>query len=266
MHPNLFTIGPFQLHAYGLFLALGFVAAITLSMRRARQMGENPGFISDLAVWTILTGLVGGRLFYVFLNFNDYRGNLFSIINPVQPDGSFGIGGLVFLGAILTGTAVGIAFVKMKGYSVLKTGDICVPGMAFGYAIGRMGCFMSGCCYGTACDLPWGVTFPADSPAGYYQAALHLGTIHPSQLYMVLGAFITGALLLLLERFKRFDGQLFLLFFIFSGIDRSIQDLFRYYPAAEVHSGYTHNQIVLSALVVICAVILAVKWRRAAPR
>ena len=161
MFPNLFKIGPFQLHTYGLMLALGFVLAIYLSMVRAKKAGENPDFIFDLAVWTILSGILGGRLFYVFLNFSEYRNDLFSIINPVQPDGTLGIGGLVFIGALITGTLVGIAYVRRKGRSVMKTGDIVLPGLAFGYALGRMGCFFSGCCFGMPCALPWGVSFPA---------------------------------------------------------------------------------------------------------
>ncbi|OGS36485.1 MAG: hypothetical protein A2293_13880 [Elusimicrobia bacterium RIFOXYB2_FULL_49_7] len=263
MHPILFTVGFFQLHTYGLMLALGFIVAIVVSSRRAKAADENPSFISDLAVWSIISGLIGGRLFYVALNWTEFRGNLLSIISPFQADGTFGIGGLVFLGALIAGTLVALVVMYYNGKSILTIGDIVAPGVAFGYGVGRLGCFMSGCCYGKACHLPWGLSFPPESAAGYYQAAVHATALHPTQLYMVLGGLITGALVLLLERFKRFEGHSFFIFFILLSLDRIIQDTFRYYPPSELHHGYTHNQIILSGVVILTGLLFFWKWRRA---
>jgi phosphatidylglycerol:prolipoprotein diacylglycerol transferase len=263
MFQTLFSIGSFQVHTYGLSLALGFLLGIYLATRRAKQMGEDPAFISDLAVWIIIGAVVGARLLYVFLNFGEFKGNLLSIVNPVQEDGTIGIGGLVFIGGLFMATFLGILYIRRKKKSVMKIADIVMPAIAFGHATGRMGCFLNGCCYGKTCTMPWAIHFPSDSPAGYYQSLIHADNLHPTQLYMVFGAVMIGVLLILFERYKRFDGHNLYLFFIFYGIDRTLVDFFRYYPEQELHLGLTHNQWILIALSVVLTVIFILKWRGA---
>ncbi|OGJ85630.1 MAG: prolipoprotein diacylglyceryl transferase [Candidatus Raymondbacteria bacterium RifOxyA12_full_50_37] len=262
MIQTLFQIGPFAVHTYGLCLAAGFLIGYALSVKRAKQAGFDPAFIGDLLLFVIAGAILGARILYVALNFSEFKGDLFSIINPMQDNGTFGCGGLVFIGGLICASATTIAYMLMKKKPVLATLDIVVPGVAFGLAIGRIGCLLNGCCFGKACTLPWGMSFPADSPAGYYQAAVHAAHLHPSQIYMTLGALTVGLLLLALERYKRFNGHTTILFVIFYGIDRSIVDCFRYYPRSELHAGFTHNQIVLFIASVILAILFAKKWSR----
>lgn len=254
MLQSLFKIGAFSLHTYGLMLALGFLAGISITAARAKKVGEDPALIWDLSVWVILSAIVGARAFYVILNFDEFRGNLLSIISPFQADGTLGIGGLVFIGGLILASVVTVVYLKTKKRSLLKYLDICMPGAAIGMAIGRIGCLLNGCCYGLPTHLPWGLSFPADCPAGYYQLALHADKLHPAQLYMVLGAALTGLLLILLERFKRFEGHTFLIYVMLYAIDRSTVDWFRYYPASELHHGFTHNQIILAIAFTFAAI------------
>jgi len=263
MLQSLFKIGSFSLHTYGLMLAVGFLTGIYITAARAKKAGEDPALIWDLSVWVIVSGIGGARLLYVILNFDEFRGNLLSIVNPVQADGTLGIGGLVFIGGLILAMTVTVLYLRHKKKSLLKILDICMPGAAFGMAIGRIGCFLNGCCYGLPTKAAWGIRFPLDCPAGYYEAAMHADKLHPAQLYMVAGSLITAILLLLLERYKKFDGHLLLIYVMFYAVDRSTVDLFRYYPRSELHHGFTHNQIILCIAFVISAVTF-IRWRRKA--
>ncbi|MFH0919033.1 MAG: prolipoprotein diacylglyceryl transferase [Fibrobacterota bacterium] len=266
MLQTLFSIGHFQLHTYGLMLALGFLLGIAVGTRRARATAVDPTFISDLAVVVILSAILGARLFYVALNWEEFRGNLLSIINPVQPDGTLGIGGLVFLGGLVLSFITTLLYTRYRKQPLLEVLDVSMPPLAFGMAVGRIGCFLNGCCYGLPAALPWAFSFPADCPAGAYQAAMQVHALHPAQLYMVLGDLLMGLLLILLERYKRFTGFTTLLFFMFYAVDRSVVDLFRYYPTNELHHGLTHNQIALGILFITSATIFMVAWKRSRVR
>jgi phosphatidylglycerol---prolipoprotein diacylglyceryl transferase len=255
MLPSLFTFGSFSLHTYGLMLAIGFLTGIYISAARAKKAGEDPALIWDLSVWVILSAILGARLFYVVLNFDEFRGNLLSIINPVQADGTLGIGGLVFIGGFILALFVTVLYLRKRKRSLVRLLDICVPGAAIGMGIGRIGCFLNGCCYGLPTALPWGISFPESCPAGAYAAAMHAHLLHPAQLYMVLGGLLTGGLLLLLERYKRFDGFTLLLYLMFYSVDRTTVDFFRYYPPAELHFGLSHNQWILGLTFAVSAVL-----------
>jgi phosphatidylglycerol:prolipoprotein diacylglycerol transferase len=93
MHPILFHIFKFPIHSYGFMLAISFLFGIWFASRRAKRAGLEPGVISDVGFWVILAAIVGSRLYYVILHFEEFRGNLTDIINPFH-GGNLGIGGL----------------------------------------------------------------------------------------------------------------------------------------------------------------------------
>ena len=173
MHPILFHIGPLTLYSYGLMIAIGFLVAITLACRQATKLGLSPERIQTLGLVTLLSGLVGGRLGFVFLNWEFYRGNLLEILRLDH-------GGLVFYGGLGLGILMGLLYIRRSKLPMAQTVDLMVPPLVLAHAIGRIGCFLNGCCYGKFTDLPWGVAFPPET--------LHR---HPTQLYEA------GALLLL---------------------------------------------------------------------
>ncbi|MDI6731414.1 MAG: prolipoprotein diacylglyceryl transferase, partial [Candidatus Margulisbacteria bacterium] len=168
----------------------------------------------------IIAGIIGARIFYVVGQWSEYQNNLWDIF-AVQK------GGLVFLGGFLFDLAVVIWFAKRKNIPLLRLLDILAPGSALGYAIGRVGCFLNGCCFGLPTSIPWAIKFPAGSLAHSYYPNQFL---HPTQLYAILIMFLAFIALVYIYRRKKRDGQVFYYFFIFYGSYRLIVEFFRFSP------------------------------------
>ncbi len=156
--PRVFPEG-LPVRGYGVMLLLGIVAGVGLAMYRARQGGLDPEIILSLAIWLVVCGVIGARLFYVAEYWSESfagknpRDTLLEIINIPE-------GGLVVFGGLI-GAAFGfVVFVLKNRLPLLAMADLIAPSMAIGLALGRIGCFLNGCCYGGATELPWHVTFP----------------------------------------------------------------------------------------------------------
>jgi len=227
MYPVLFRIGPLTVHAYGLFMALGFGAGALWFITRGRRRGLPAGRLIDLVIVAIVSGIGGGRLFYVLTHLGQFRGRLWQAFWPVGSDGSLGIQGLVFYGGLIVAVPLIAWLVHRWRLNPLRTLDALAPAIALGTAIGRLGCFLNGCCFGRPTTLPWGLVFPPSCSAG----ATFPGTpIHPTQLYMVLDNLAVAGILLLIERFgRKIDGALIASYLVLIGVARGIDDLFRYY-------------------------------------
>lgn len=231
MHSKLFEIGPLEIHSYGLMLAISFLVGIYFSMNRAKKQGIDQNKIIDLSVVIVISAILGARFLYVIFHLEEFKGHWLDTINPFQSSGQIGIAGLTMLGGFVAAVGFGLLYLKTKKLPVLKIADIVVPALGLGIFITRIGCFLNGCCFGTPTDVPWGVVFPSESPAGYCFPDQH---IHPAQIYSSLyGLLIFGAIIFL-ERIKKFDGFLLYLFFIFYGISRFTVDMFRYYENSMV--------------------------------
>lgn len=226
MHSKLFQIGPLEIHSYGLMLAISFLIGIYFSMYRAKKHSIDPNKIIDLSVVIVISAIFGARLLYVIFHLDEFKGHWLDTINPFQSSGQVGIAGLTMLGGFIAAVSFGLLYLKIKKLPVLKIADIVVPAIGLGSFITRIGCFLNGCCFGKPTNASWGMVFPHDSPAGYCFPGQ---TIHPAQLYSSLYGLIIFGLVLLLERYKKFDGFLLYLFFILYGFSRFIVDFFRYY-------------------------------------
>jgi phosphatidylglycerol:prolipoprotein diacylglycerol transferase len=150
------------IRGYGAMLVLAIVAACALAIYRVRRAGICPDVVVSLAFWSFLGGILGARLFYVVEYWDDFAGQpsgqtALAILNLTQ-------GGLVIYGAIIGGILCGVAFLVTQRLPVLAVGDLLAPAIALGLGLGRLGCFLNGCCFGGACDFPWAVRFPAPSP------------------------------------------------------------------------------------------------------
>ena len=163
--PSVFPNG-LPIRGYGVMLLAGISAGVGMALYRARQAGLEPETIFSLAIWLVIFGVVGARLFHVVEYWNEsFAGRppletLIKILNV--PDG-----GLVVYGALI-GAAIGfVVFVRRNRLPLLALADIAAPSMAIGLAFGRIGCLMNGCCYGGQTDLPWAVTFPKYSSRFY---------------------------------------------------------------------------------------------------
>ena len=144
---------------YGLFLLAGLVAGIGMSMLRARQLGMDPDRILSLAIWLVVCGIAGARLFYVIQKWDQFAGRSpFEMLDMTK-------GGLVVFGSVFGAMAGGSFHLWRNKLPILKTADIIAPGMVMGLALGRIGCLMNGCCFGGPCTIePIGQYFPAGSP------------------------------------------------------------------------------------------------------
>ena len=178
MHPILWSWGPITLYSYGAALAIAVLLAARLAARRASTIGATPTQIVDLVLWIMLGGIVGARLVYVAQQWPIYAADLFEILRLDH-------GGLVFYGGLAGGTLTALLVIRRMRLSAWRTLDLLMPAVALGQAIGRIGCFLNGCCYGEPTTAPWGVRFPGEAFAR-----------HPTQLYESAALFLLAGLLL----------------------------------------------------------------------
>jgi phosphatidylglycerol:prolipoprotein diacylglycerol transferase len=215
MHPELFSIGPLTIPTYGLFVALGFAVALFVTVKIGKTRGFDSAQIMDMGFIIILCAIIGSRLGYVLLNPSYYLNHPLDIIKTWQ-------GGLVFSGGLVLVVLVMSWYLKHHNLPYWKTADLWAPGMAIGQAIGRIGCFMAGCCYGRPTDVKWCVVFT--HPQSF--APLNV-CIHPTQLYSSLAGFIIFAVLMLLTAKKKYDGQIFIWLIILHSLARLFIERFR---------------------------------------
>jgi phosphatidylglycerol:prolipoprotein diacylglycerol transferase len=214
-----------------------------------------PDQVFDYAVSALLVSLVGARLLYVLLNIQQFVTHPVAILQ-------LWLGGLSIHGAMVAGLLYTWWFCRRRGLRFLAFGDLLARGFALGYAIGRIGCFLNGCCYGHACDLPWAVSFHAD---GDRWATTPLS--HPTQLYATVMNLAWFGLLHWRSRCPHREGELFLLYLVLYSVYRFIDEQFRKGATAEVLAwGLTQAQVAsLLALPVVLYLLVRLRARRHAP-
>jgi phosphatidylglycerol:prolipoprotein diacylglycerol transferase len=237
-------------------LSISFFLGILWASRRYRKAGQNPAKMIDLAVVIIIAAIVGSRLFYVAFHWDEFAGNVIDIINPFNNPQGIGIAGLSMDGGIILAVLGGLLYLRAAKQPVLRALDAIAPSFALGIFFTRLGCFLNGCCFGLPCTSPWGLVFPQQSLAGWTFPDLHL---HPAQLYNSLGGLVMLGLLMILERYQRFTGYLFLLAVIFYGILRLVVDFYRYFEESVIlyHFGglhFTVNQVISLAAIALALV------------
>ena len=174
--PNVAESGRgIPIRGYGFCLLIAIFSALFLVVRLAKRQNMSVEKIVSLCFWTVLSGIIGARLFYVteywqemFLDPTDQflplHKSFLNVLNVTR-------GGLVVFGSILGGALGAFIFMLRNKMPVLRTFDIMAPAMALGMAIGRLGCLLNGCCFGGVTDVSWAITFPVGSPAHVHQAA-----------------------------------------------------------------------------------------------
>ncbi|HEX7079179.1 MAG TPA: prolipoprotein diacylglyceryl transferase [Candidatus Eisenbacteria bacterium] len=259
MHPTLLQFGRFAIHSYGLMLAIAFLVAIQVFLARGRARGLSEDRLSTLSLWLLVLAIIGGRAFFVVTHWDDYKADPLAIVKLWE-------GGLMIYGGYILAIVGGIAYVRRAGMPVWRVADAAAPGMAIGVGIGRIGCFLNGCCFGLPTHAPWGIRFPASS----YSTAVFPGeALQPSQLYMVAAGLGLFLLLLALDRKPRFDGALFWTYVAIDAGLRFAIDFTRYYDDASTLGrigGLTFNvnQAVSVGLIAVSIVMLRVLARRPA--
>jgi phosphatidylglycerol---prolipoprotein diacylglyceryl transferase len=249
MHPILFQFGSFTIYTYGVLVATGFMTALWLSFRRAGRFGLAPNRVWNLFVYGILVALAVSKVWLVFSAWDYYRTNPREIVSwaTLQSAGVF-YGGLV--GGLLW-VVLYTYFQKMPFLGVL---DLLAAPLALGHAIGRLGCFAAGCCYGKPTELSWGVTFTNPVATKISGTPLDV-SLHPTQLYESAAEFLNFGVLIWLGAKQRLRGQIVGAYFILYGIERGTIEFFRGDPGRTLmfHDRVSLMQIVSVALIAVGA-------------
>lgn len=234
MHPVLFELGRIPVTSYGLFLTLAFAAGIAVARRTAPREGLADDVIVELSLVILVSSLLGARLLFALEHPDVFRApdrSGLDVLRPLLKSGSRGeLGGLSMSGGVALAALASLAWLRLRGRPVLRVVDVVAPSIPLGEAITRIGCLLNGCCFGVACDLPWGVRFPSGSPA---HAALGDVPLHPTQLYTAAGALLLFFGLRALARrpgVRARPGLVFAGLLIGLPALRLLVDPWRYYP------------------------------------
>lgn len=148
----LFHLGPVPVFAYGVSLAVGFSIAVWFLRRWAKASHLDPEWISELALVALLSGIVGARVLYVLTEWSYFLQQPLAIFKLWE-------GGLVFYGGLMAGVSISVWKIRKAGLPLWKVADLLAPGIALAHGVGRIGCFLNGCCYGEV-SYSWGFAIP----------------------------------------------------------------------------------------------------------
>jgi phosphatidylglycerol:prolipoprotein diacylglycerol transferase len=246
-------------------IVAAFCAGLALAVWRSRRERLEPAVMYDLAIWILVGGIVGARLLYV----GEYWGETVQRFSDV-----FRIwqGGLVLYGSVFGAAAGFAAFRASRRFPVLATLDALAPSVALGVGLGRIGCFLNGCCYGAFCEMPWlGFKFPRDTPPWVSQRARGLIAasaertlpVHPTQLYMALSGLVIFSLLTAYYPLRRRDGEVFGLLALTYPLTQLMVEFLRDDEGAYLY-GLTFAQVISLGLLAVAAAFRT--WLATRPR
>ena len=280
MHPILYRLHWFgwdlEVHTYGLFIAVGCVAAVMLTLRRARQLGEDPELVQEACLWMLCAAMFGARMLYVVSNAPAFaracsEGLASRSASQAVWECTRALhvweGGLVFYGGLVAGLVFVPWWARRHGQSSPRLADLLAPQVALGHFFGRLGCFAAGCCWGR--PAAHGVSFPRGSIAwnelaSTNPAALvgdHTVPLHAVQLYEAAGALALFVGLSRLATAKRYHGQVLVWYLGGYAVLRLATELVRGDPDRRfVVDGVSTSQLIAVATLAL-AVALAVTWR-----
>jgi phosphatidylglycerol:prolipoprotein diacylglycerol transferase len=181
-------------------MALAVLVCSLLLQRESKKNHMDPEMIFDFVFWVVIAGVIGSRLFFVFLNLAYFQENPLEIIFLHH-------GGLAWQGGLVFATLAGVGFIRYKKMPLLKTLDFVIPYAALGQAMGRIGCLLNGCCQGR--EWIHGLYFPAE------QARLH-----PTQLYSAINLLIIFFILKWSQSRNKVEGRIFVWYFILASVER----------------------------------------------
>lgn len=207
MHPTICTIGPFTIYSYGVMLVAAFLLASFLASRRAHVIGVQPEIIYNLTFYGLLGGIVGARLFFVAEHAHFYLYNPLLIVKLQE-------GGLSWFGGLFSGALVACLYLRRQRIRFLPAADLLAPYVALGHAVGRIGCFLNGCCGGR--ESPYGIYFP-----------VHEAFLIPTQLYSFFALVCIYAVLRLLQERDHREGQVFFFYLLLYSLFRFVIEFWR---------------------------------------
>lgn len=250
MHPYLGAIptpwGGIPIYSYGVLVAAGVLLGLWYARRyAARHTAIDPERVWNLGIYMVLAGLLGAKVWFVCSSgsyFWQHKSEIFAF-STLQSGGTF-YGGV--FGALL----VAVLYAHFNGLPALSLTDSYSAGLPLGHAIGRLGCFAAGCCFGKPTWLPWGVTFTSSRAAELVGTPLNI-PLHPTQLYEAGAEFLNFLILVWLARRQRFRGEIFATFLVLYGIERGLIEFVRWDPGRTLflHGRFSLMQVVSLAFI-----------------
>lgn len=221
---------------YGFMMFVGFSTGTLLAARRAESVGLKSDVVWDLMMWLLIPGLIGARIIYLSQNWQRVMGGK-SGLAFFKSAVALWDGGIVFYGCIIGGVIGLLIYSKRIGVRPLQLADVIMPSLFVGLGFGRIGCFLYGCCYGGACDLPWAVQFPPDSmtfealtikaPDMLMPDGSATVPLHPTQIYSSILAFLLAGVLTWYFPRRTCEGTVFALGWMLYPVNRFILESIR---------------------------------------
>ncbi len=207
MYPVIFKIGFLTIYSYGAMLVAAVFVCGFLLQKKAKRLALSPEAVVDFIFWVVIAGLIGSRIFFILINLSYFLENPKEII-MIQH------GGLAWQGGLLLGSLTAFLLIRKNKWPLWRTLDFFAPYAALGQAIGRLGCFLNGCCYGR--EASWGIYFP-----------VHHARLYPTQLFDAFGLFCIFLFLNAYQNSKRRDGEVVILYFISAALLRFFVEFLR---------------------------------------
>ena len=252
---------------YGTMLVAAAAAGTWLSIIRGRNIGLDADTIVALGLEVFIAGIAGARIFFVL----EYHEQFFSadknVLQSILAIINIPAGGLVVFGALPTASIAAWMFSRRRKISITQLADCVAPGLLVGLSLGRIGCFLNGCCYGGLCELPWAMEFPAGSPPWFDQVSRGLISgpsvdgstvrtlpIHPAQLYASLDAALLALLTIAFTPFARRDGEVFAVIITLHPISRILLEEIRVDEPPALGTPLSISQL-MSVGILACAMV-----------
>lgn len=213
MYNDLFSIGPFTAHGYGLMIAIGAISAYLVAEKRAKKKGLNYELIFNLFIWCLVGGILGAKLLYYIVEIKSIMKDPKLLLDIAE--------GFVVYGGIIGGIFSGYLFSRKYKVNFLEYFDLVMPSIALAQGFGRLGCLLAGCCYGIETNSPLGIVFHNSelAPNGV--------NLVPTQIISSGLNFLHFFVLIFIARKKRPSGQIAGLYLLFYSIGRFVLEFFR---------------------------------------
>jgi phosphatidylglycerol:prolipoprotein diacylglycerol transferase len=250
MYPILFSFGKFTIYTYGFFVAVAFLTAVfylSHSLKKSKERIISQDDLNSLILYVIISAVIGARIFFIFTNLEEFILSPLDIFKVWQ-------GGLVYYGGFISALICMYVYAKKKKIALSALGDFFAPALALGHAIGRVGCFSVGCCYGKASSLPWAVVFTDE-----HSFAIRGVPLHPTQLYEAFANLLLFVVLHFYSKRERKLGMSCAVYLIGYAVLRFTIEFFRADYRGVQYAGFSISQIISFALFTIGVFMV---WKR----
>lgn len=237
------SIGGFDIYWYGIIIGIGVLLALVFAFKNVKHFGINSDAFTDCVIFGFISGIIGARLYYIIFKWDEYSHDLISIFDIHS-------GGLAIYGGIIGGLLAGVITAKIKKVPIPAALDIAVMGFLIGQGIGRWGNFINQEAFGTETDLPWRMVSENTNGVG----------VHPCFLYESIWCLLGFVLLYVFSRkYRKYDGQIFLLYLVWYGFERMIVEGLR---TDSLYIFDLRVSQILAGITVIVGTVLLIVFRK----